>query len=146
MSNGNGRSLGFALVAALFLIVVLAALGLFALKLSGAQQQSINLTILGTRAQAAANAGIEYAAHITLSTDACPISPINLNQAALSGFTIQVTCLRTTPLVLGSPPLVCPGGNCSVFELTATATTGTYGRPDYASRFASRTVSTVPVP
>lgn len=134
---------GMALVAALFLIIVLAALGAFAVRLSSSQQQSINLSLLGDRALAAANSGVEFGANRCLRGNACGAAttvfpPLNLNQMALKGFTVGVTCTHTTPSINGVP--------YNVYELSAVAFSGVYGTPDYVSRRVSKTVSTVPVP
>ena len=58
-----GREAGFSLVAAVFLIVILASLGAFAVQVAMAQYQSANVEFLEARAQAAAQAGIEYEAN-----------------------------------------------------------------------------------
>ena len=117
---------GMALIAAIFLIVVLAALGMFAIRISGAQQQTINLGLLGDRAVAAANSGIEYGAYYhSLSTTCVGASqgPFILKQSALAGFQVTVTCAGTGP-----------------YTLTATASSGAYGSPDYVWRSVTRIV------
>ena len=48
---------GFSLISAIFLLVVIAALGTFAVTLSTSQQQSAALDVLGSRAYQAARAG-----------------------------------------------------------------------------------------
>lgn len=53
---------GFSLISAIFLLVVIAALGTFAVTLSTAQQQSAALDVLGSRAYQAARAGVEWGA------------------------------------------------------------------------------------
>lgn len=117
---------GMALIAALFLIVVLAALGMFAIRIGGAQQQTVNLGLLGDRAVAAANSGIEYGANRAIVAGNCTNYPtFNLNQAALSGFTVKVSCV--------------PAGG-GKFDMVAFASSGTYGSPDYVSRSVTRTV------
>ncbi|HVY23963.1 MAG TPA: hypothetical protein VG962_11495 [Steroidobacteraceae bacterium] len=135
---------GFALVAALFLIIVLAALGLFATKIAGTQEQSIDLELLGARAQAAANSGIEYAANRALMHNKnCVNTTLNLNQAALQGFVVTIGCTRSNHTMTGSAP-TCNGNNCQAYELTATATYGTYGTANYVSRQQRRTVTNTP--
>ncbi len=115
---------GMALIAALFLIVVLAALGMFAVRIGGTQQQTINLGLLGDRALAAANSGLEYAAYRQFTTGCATASAtFNLNEAVLAGFRVQVTCTGSGP-----------------FVLDAFASRGAYGSPDYVSRRATRTV------
>ncbi len=117
---------GMALIAALFLIVVLASLGMFAVRIGGAQQQTVNLGLLGDRAVAAANSGIEYGAFRAVVQGNCANWPaFNLNQAALAGLRVEVRCVA-----LG-------GGN---FDITSFASNGAYGSPDYVSRTVTRTV------
>jgi MSHA biogenesis protein MshP len=57
---------GFLLVTAIFLLVILAALGAFILTISGTQQTSSALDVQGTRAYQAARAGIEWASYQVL--------------------------------------------------------------------------------
>lgn len=117
---------GMALIAALFLIVVLAALGMFAVRIGNAQQQTVNLGLLGDRAVAAANSGMEYGIYRQLNTGCVSANAtINLNQAALAGFRVVVTC---TPVAGGK------------FDIVASASSGTYGSPDYVFRSVTRTV------
>ena len=54
---------GFSLVSAIFLLVVIAALGTFAVTLSTTQHQSAAMDVMGSRAYQAARAGIEWAAY-----------------------------------------------------------------------------------
>jgi len=62
---------GFLLVTAIFLLVVLAALGAFILTISGTQQTSSALDVQGARAYQAARAGIESASdQLLISTGA----------------------------------------------------------------------------
>lgn len=56
------RQKGFSLVSAIFLLVVVAALGAFAVTISTTQHQSQALDVMGSRAYQAARAGIEWAA------------------------------------------------------------------------------------
>jgi MSHA biogenesis protein MshP len=130
---------GMALVAALFLIVVLAALGVMALNLNTSQQQNANLTLLGLRAQAAAQAGIEFGSNRALQLPAVctATTQFAINQAALTGFTVIVNCVRSDNHVVN-------GTAYPIYNLSAFAWRGTYGSPDYASRRAIATVSRIP--
>lgn len=138
---------GFSLVAAVFLIVVLAALGAFVVQLAMSQYQSANLELLEARAQAAAEAGIEYGANLVLQTPPAicinPNSyPFVLTQGALKGFAVTVTCTPTTHQVYsGTPPAA---KNYVVYSLAATASSGIYGRPDYVARRVTRNVTLAP--
>jgi MSHA biogenesis protein MshP len=119
------RARGMSLVAALFLIVVIAALGAFAVRIGLGQQQTVNLSLLTSRALAAANAGIDWSAARALdpTTPNCSAGSLALTQAGLAGFTVDVTCLSTPFL---------PEGTLYVIE--AVSRYGTYGQPDYVSR------------
>jgi MSHA biogenesis protein MshP len=116
-----------ALVAALFLIVVVAALGTIAVRVGAGQQQTVNLALLGNRALAAANSGVEWAAQQALvGGAACPASTLTLTEGALNGFTVTVTCSVTTHSE--------GGGTVKLFAIESFARSGTYGTPDYVSR------------
>jgi MSHA biogenesis protein MshP len=126
-SHGSRRSQsGMALVAAIFLIVVLAALGAFSVRIGVGQQHTIDLALLGSRALAAANSGIEWGAHRALQSAACANSTLNLNEGALNGFTVTVSCSVTTHMDAGA--------SVRIYTIEALARTGTYGTADYVSR------------
>jgi MSHA biogenesis protein MshP len=144
--SSAARQAGFSLVAAVFLIVVLAALGAFVVQIAMTQYQGADLEVLGARAQAAAEAGIGYGATRALTTPpTCrnPYRPLNLTQGALAGFVVTVTCNATSPhqIYSGTPPTP---QNYVVYALTATASYGAYGRPDYVARRATRNVTPAP--
>jgi MSHA biogenesis protein MshP len=119
------KARGMSLVAALFLIVVIAALGAFAVRIGMGQQQTVNLSLLGSRAMAAANAGIEWSAARAFDDTApnCSNGTLTLTQGALSGFAVDVTCES-----------VAYPGEGTLFVIEAVSRFGSYGQPDYASR------------
>ena len=133
------RQSGFSLVAAIFLIVVLAALGAFAVQVAMTQYQGSNLELLEARAQAAAEAGIEYQANLALQrvpASCLASNTLNLRATAgaLAGFVVQVTCTSTThQIYTGATPTT-----YTVYALTATASNGTYGTQDYVMRNVMR--------
>ena len=102
---------GFAVISAIFILVVLAALGAFIMSISSNQQIGSALDIQGVRAYQAARSGVEWGLFQVNSTPAynfgytspdpntraCPVSPANFTPTAptLSGFTITVTCVAT---------------------------------------------------
>lgn len=132
------RQRGVALIVALFVIVVLAGLGLFAMRVGTGQQQSVNLDLLGARAEAAAAAGTEFGANQALRHANCAAAPppLSLAQGALKGFTVQVSCTANTYTVNSLP--------YQVYAITATATLGVYGTPGYVSRQSSKAVNNLP--
>jgi len=130
---------GFALVPALFLLVVLGALGLIAIRVGTGQQQAVTMGLMQARALAAANAGIEWAAYLaTTSTASPPVCPaasttLSLTEGALAGFSVLVTCSATS--------FSNNGGTASSFVIQATATYGTYGQPGYVKRVVTGSFS-----
>jgi MSHA biogenesis protein MshP len=122
---------GFALIPALFLIVVLGALALVAIRVGSGQQQTVIMSLQETRALAAAQAGIEWGAYQSENGSCAASTTLNLSEAALSGFTVIVTCTATT---------FANGATTSIsYVLYSTATTGTYGQPGYVHRVVSGT-------
>jgi MSHA biogenesis protein MshP len=68
---------GFALPAAIFLLVILTALGAFILNISTSQQLGLALDIRGERAWQAANAGMEWVRYKLASNPSSPSCPAN---------------------------------------------------------------------
>ena len=68
---------GFALPSAIFLLVILSALGAFILNVSSSQQQGMALDIRGERAWQAANAGMEWVRYRLAANPAAPTCPPN---------------------------------------------------------------------
>lgn len=133
-----GRQAGFSLVAAIFLIVVLAALGAFAVQVAMAQYQGSNLELLEARAQAAAEAGAGYGATLARTQGTCSIPPLSLTQGTLTGFVVTITCAATMQQI-GTPVTT-----YNAYAITATATYGSYGQPDYVARTATRVTNAPP--
>ncbi|MEO8332274.1 MAG: hypothetical protein ABI479_07555 [Gallionella sp.] len=96
---------GFSLVSAIFLLVVVAALGAFAVTLSTTQHQSQAMEIMGARAYQAALAGVEWAAFNVANGPApwagCALGSPVVAGGNLAGFTIVVNCVAT-PAVEGA--------------------------------------------
>jgi MSHA biogenesis protein MshP len=89
------RSAGVGIVTAIFLLVVLAGLGVALVTLSTGQQQAIALDEQGVRAQQAARAGIEWGLYHRLRDTNCAdggVYPVALAGNVLSGFTVFVSC------------------------------------------------------
>lgn len=116
---------GFALVPAIFLIVVLAVLAAWAVRMNVQQQQTVSLAVLGARALAAANAGVEWGAWRALN-GTCASGTLSLGESTLSGFSVAVTC-STTSLAEGEATV-------RAYVVESVATSGTYGTADYVRR------------
>ncbi len=121
------RQRGFALVVAIFLLVVLASLGVYIVKISGVQHATVNIALLGARAFEAARTGIEWGAFRALDSGACPApTTLNLTEGALNGFDVDVTCTTTAHTEEGNA--------YDLYMIDVEARAGTYGTPDYVSR------------
>jgi MSHA biogenesis protein MshP len=122
---------GFALVPALFLLVVLAALGLVAIRVGTGQQHAVTMGLMQARALAAARAGIEWGAYSALHGSCAATTTLNLTEAALAGYTDVVTCTATA--------FANGAATSHSYVIAATATSGIYGQPDYVRRVVSST-------
>jgi MSHA biogenesis protein MshP len=124
------RQKGFSLVAAIFLLVVLALMGALIAKVSGIQQAGGQLDLLGVRAYHSARAGMEWAAHQVVDPNntlnqgpppscspinmpSCPASPMPPLGGSLSGFTVTVSCTASD--------FTESNRNVRVFQVVATA-------------------------
>lgn len=90
-----GLSAGVGLVTAIFLLVVLAGLGVAAVRIFNVQQASSSLDVDGARAYQAARAGIEWGLFHRLRNNTCPSQSFALPaDSALRRFTVTVTCTQ----------------------------------------------------
>lgn len=87
---------GFSIVSAIFLLVVLATLGTLMLTFSTSQHAGSAQDIQGSRAYQAAKAGIEWGLYELLRASQCAGSSTLSPAGTLSGFTVTVTCTRST--------------------------------------------------
>jgi len=124
---------GFSLVPALFLLVVLAALGVVAVRLMGVQQQTVVLAMQSSRAYAAARSGVDWSAYQALVNGSCTSTTLALTEAGLAGFSVDTSCSNT--IHTEGPNTV------RVYVIEAFAWSGSYGTPDYVSRRIRSTVA-----
>src|SRR5689334_20479081 len=110
--NRRRRAAGFALMAALFIIVTLTAIGVYLLTISTGQIAAGVQDEQSTRAYQAARAGIDWGAYEVLALGpGCPAVP---QPMTLLGFTVNVTCaLVSTETEAGT--------SVNVYQLTSTA-------------------------
>lgn len=148
MSRIQQAQRGFAAIAAIFLVVILAALGAFMLTFSNTQQLTSAQDIQGTRAYWAARAGLEWGIGSVVASastpPACPIlgtsSPatpiLSITPLATTfdgGVRVTVTCSRTGYTEASAT------ANRFIFQFTSVATTtgGTVGSIGYVERSLS---------
>ena len=117
------RQRGMSILVAIFLITIVASLAAFAVTVGTATRESGNLQLQADRAMAAARAGVEWGAYRALvgATNCGANPPFNLNEAALRGFRVTVTCVN-----VGS------AAN-PVYEINSFAQRSNFGAGDYAS-------------
>ena len=119
---------GFALIAAIVLIVVLAAMAGFVATMVGGQSTGQQLERMSGVAERAAQTGIEWGAYQVLrqSPGVCPLVPAATSFTSLTlpgipvGMTVTVSCA----------PVVGPAS----FRITAIASYGALASPDYVER------------
>ena len=127
---------GFAAVAAIFLVVILAALGSYMVSFSNTQQLTNAQDIQGARAYWAARAGLEWGIAAVLASNTpggtsreCPISPTSL---VVQGFAVEVKCAATNYSEAASTVIL--------LRFTANASVGTAGNIGFAERNLSATM------
>ena len=79
---------------AVFLIVTLAAIGMYLVTVSTGQGLAVAQDVQGVRAYQAARAGIEWGTYRRLIGSSCAAStPLTFTNPGLSGFRAEVTCV-----------------------------------------------------
>ncbi|HZF31369.1 MAG TPA: pilus assembly protein MshP [Gammaproteobacteria bacterium] len=126
MSARRGQR-GFSLVAAIFLLVVLAALGAFAVRLTVFQSQTVTSALRAAQAYQAARSGAAWAAYRAVNDGVCPPATLALTEGGTAGFNVSVSCTQLTYVEGTAPP-------ANVFVLSVRATAGAFGSADYVSR------------
>lgn len=144
----RGRTAGFTMISAIFLLVVLAALGTAMVGITQGQQLGSAAELESARALQSARGGLEWAAYQVLQNPAPPAAApacFGATNMTVAAFTVTVSCVRTP-----SSGAVADGATTMVFyQLVATAcnapvagacpTTGTPGAT-YVERQLSWTV------
>ena len=128
---------GFTLIAAIFMLVVVATLVVFIAKARSVQQTTLLYGVQGARAIQAARSGIEWGIHQSIVNDSC-VASSSFTSAAFAGFNIVVECDRTTHDE-GGPDLI------HTFNLKSVASSGSYGSLDYVQRQMQASVSIDPL-
>lgn len=141
------RQTGFTMISAIFILVVLAGLGVFVANLSSTQQLASAQDLQGARAYQAARAGIEWGLYRVLDPEnagvvppgdaawpnmpACPANP----PATIEGFAISFSCSGSDYLEAGD------NRSIAVYQLVVRASQGAPGSPGHVERELQATVS-----
>ncbi len=120
---------GFAAMAAVFVLVLLAGVGAFLVTLSNTQQVNSAQDLQGSRAYWAARAGLEWALALTKSGGACPGASTTFNIDTGASFALTVTCSVLTYSE--------GAATVNVFTLNSVARQGTAGSAGYVERSLS---------
>jgi MSHA biogenesis protein MshP len=129
---------GFAAIAAIFLVVVLASLGAFMVTLTNTQQLTSAQDVQGTRAYWAARAGLEWA--ISSVNAVGTASAVNAATCttptpfSVDGFSVTVTCSGA------GVPYSEAGVNKYIFQISSVASIGSVGTVGYLERSVSASV------
>ena len=126
---------GFSLITAIFLLVIVAGLVVYMTNIRVVQQTTLVYGVQGAQATQAARSGIEWGIFQSIVNGSCAGST-SFTDPAFAGFNIEVQCGQTTHTE-GATPI-------DTYQLTAIASTGTYGSLDYVQRRIQATVSQDP--
>jgi MSHA biogenesis protein MshP len=118
-----GSQKGFSLITAIFILLVLAVLGVFMVTMSGVQSRTTLWALQGARAYHAARSGLEWGGYRALVDNSCLPS----TTFSVGSFNVTVECQPEGPFVEGLQTY-------TVFRITSLAESGIYGNLDYVSR------------
>ena len=129
---------GFSLVAAMFVMIVVALVIAGMVQLSVNQHGTSSLSIQQARAYQAARAGLEWGIHQALTGSCAASSSLTLTGTSLAAFSgVLVTCTVSNYSEASSA--------VRIYNLTATAQNGSPALlPDYAYRRLSAVLETAP--
>jgi MSHA biogenesis protein MshP len=131
-----------ALVSAIFLIAVLAGMGIALMNLSDTEQDTASKGNLAAKVYYGAKAGLDWGIQQAIAAGSCVGSSFTLTQGALNGVAVTVTC---TAAAQGATNCGLTGtSTCNTYYLTSVATLGTLGTLAYAERRLEATVSNLP--
>lgn len=116
---------GFVLPTAIFLLVVMAALGAFMVQLTSASHAASAQDVQGARALQAARLGIEAGIYAVQRNGNCPGATMT-SIPGLNGFTVVWACSSTN--------FVENGTSKTLWQITSTASYGTVASADYVER------------
>ncbi len=119
---------GFTLIQAIFILVVLALLGVVMMRLGTVQSSTSIFAYQGAQAYQAARSGLEWGAARAAAGNSCN------GTVAIGDFTATVSCTSQT-FIEGSAPAY------TVYQIISLATYSTYGSPDYIQRRLESKVS-----
>lgn len=127
------RSAGAALMSAIFLIVVLAALGVSIASLSNVEHDTATKSMNSARVYYGAKTGLEWAVQRAIAASSCAGATFSPAGNGFEGVSVTITCAQSTH-----------GAANFTYYITSIATAGTVGSLNYAERRMEATVSNIP--
>ena len=127
------RSTGAALLSAIFLIVVLAALGASMASLSNVEHDTATKSMRSAQVYYGAKSGLEWAIQRAIAAASCAGATFSPSGSGLEAVSVTVTCAQSTH-----------GAGNITYYITSVATAGTAGSLSYAERHMEATVSNIP--
>ena len=131
---------GFSLIAAIFVVVILGAIGGFIVAVSSAQKATTATTLKAARAYESARSGIEWGIYRAVIDGVCAAGPTNVDVSGAPGLgafnAVQVTC-GVSLHQEGATPI-------SVYVITSTASSGVFGETYFVSRQIRVTATNAP--
>ncbi len=120
-------------MSAIFLIVVLAALGASIASISNVEHDTATKSLLSTRVYYGAKTGLEWAIQRAIAAASCAGATFSPSGGGFEGVSVTVTCVQSTH-----------GSGNITYYITSIATAGTVGSLNYAERRMEATVSNIP--
>ena len=147
---------GFSLVSAIFLLVILSALGVFMLSISTMQQTTSTQDMQGSHAYQAAKTGLEWGAYQIMNPEnnnppaggvaryVCGAAKV-FNPATASALGGSLNTYKVT-VDCSSADFVEGGNTVRVYQLTSTASFGVVGSSSYIERRLTASINTCRTP
>ena len=129
---------GFSIVSAIFILIVLSLLSAFMVNIAGVQRATGLLALNGSRVFYAAKGGAEWGIYNAMSINPQSDFSNSFNIVAGDGFTSNVTVNGTYTVTTEGATTI------DIYTISSTASYGTTGTLDYASRQIMTSVSTTP--
>lgn len=128
MYHNIAKQQAASLMAAIFILVVLASISSYVVSISNISRTTTSLALEGVRAYFAARSGLEWGINQVVATPtSCPAdTTISFTEGGISGFNALVTCSFSS-VTEGT-------GTYNIFNISSTATKGTFGTTEYVSR------------
>ena len=136
MSRARDKQSGFSAIIVVVLLVVLASIGSFIAVSSGVQHVTSGLSRSGMQAWFSADSAMQWGIYDAVENSSCAGATFVPGGGNFNGISVTVTCSLSS-YEEGSTTY-------SVYELTATATTGSIGDVGHASRTIRASVTDAP--